>query len=395
VLAAALGQHELKKLQNVADTARIRLRHVLPRPFAVANLLARELAGAKYSLLINTFGRDADLTVTYRNRIILTRTVRLPNEAEELVPVLLAEIRRTIAAASNQPAGGEIQKALILGGTERHRELATAIDKQLQMPTDVRPISDFVVLSPAAAKAIGADDGSFAPLLGSFGLSSEPAEHLIDFVQPHRRQEKVADPGRKIRISAIAGVALATVLAFVLFMIFQRRSEIRWLEAELERLNTNSESRDLLIGKIDTIDSWKLGDINWLDELYEVSSRFPVPDDAIVTHLSTSVAASSQDAGISLSTKISKPSVESDIVDQLRERPYVISLGKTQPLADDKNFSRGVDIRLGLPMGRRNIDQVLKPIRKNPVVPAEAEPTKTNGSTRSDSTSTKTETPPN
>ncbi len=367
VLAAALNNAEIKKIQSIVEPSKVRVRHVLPRPFALANLLRNELTAPKYHLLINRMGQETDLTVTYRSRVVFTRTIRLPAEPAEQSQVLVTEIRRTAAAAANQPSGGPIHKILILGDTRSHQEFARVIEQQLQLPIEIRRTSDLVSLASAASKAMGDDDGSFAPLFGSLGLAAEPAEHLIDFALPHRRKEAVQDPHRKYKIGAIAAGIGLVLLSIVWFTIGQRRGEFQRLQAQLGDLSANSESRDLLIGKVELIDRWKQGDVNWLEELYEISARFPLPDEAIVTQLSTSVGTTADEGKINLTGMVSEPKVDNDMVQKLRERPYRISLGKTSPLSDNKTYSRSFGAQLSLPLSIRNVDQLLQLDAKKPV----------------------------
>ncbi len=360
VLAATLSSAELKKIQTVFESTKLRVRHVLPRPFALVNLLRNELTAPKYHLLVNRFETEADLTVTYRNRIVLTRTLRLPHDKAEQAMALILEIRRTVAASPNQPSGGQVSKVIVLGSGVANQTLANLIDEQLKLPAEARSVEDFVSLGSSAAKAIGDDNGSFAPVLGSLNLPAEPSEHLIDFAIPHRRPEPVTDPRRKYRLAGIAAAITIFLLAIVLFMFFSRRSEIQRLTSELAILSLDSDSRDLLIGKIETLDTWKRGDINWLDELYEISDRLPLPDEAIVNRLSTSVGATSGEAGINISGLISEPRVENDMVDKLREGLYNVAQGKTGPVNDNKIFKRSFDLRLGLRLSQRNVDQLLR-----------------------------------
>ncbi len=360
VLAATLSSAELKKIQTVFESTKLRVRHVLPRPFALVNLLRSELSAAKYCLLVNRFETEADLTVTYRNRIVLSRTLRLPHDQADQLQALILEIRRVIAAAPNQPSGGQVSKVIVLGGGTANQTLANLIDEQLKLPAEARSLEDFASLGSLAVKALGDDDGSFAPVLGCLDLPTEPSDHLIDFAIPHRRPEPVKDPRRKFRIAAIAGAAALLIFSIAFFMISQRRSELRQLEREFAELSADSAARDLLIGKVETIDKWKRGDVNWLDELYEISDRFPLPDEAIANKLTTSISATADEASLTVTGLVSEQRVENDMVNQLRDRPYKIAQGKTGPVNDHKIFTRNFDLRLGLPLSQRNVDQLLR-----------------------------------
>jgi hypothetical protein len=289
----------------------------------------------------------------------LTRTVRLPHAAEEQNSALIVELRRTIAAASNQPSGGPASRALILGNTAHYSQLAARVEKELDIPSQVIGVRDLIACSGSALRTLAEDDGSFAAVIGGLGLSGTPLDHLIDFANPHRRPEPVKDPRRKYVISGVAAAAVLFVIITILVLFGQRRAEVNRLQAEFDRLSDNAEARDLLIGKVDLIDRWKRGDVNWLEELLEISNRFPLPDEAIVGGFSASSGSSGDEASIAISGMISEPRVENDIVNELRDRPYVVSQGKSSPVTDHKLFQRSFDLQLGIPLAGRNVDQLL------------------------------------
>jgi Tfp pilus assembly PilM family ATPase len=375
VLAAALSGADSGKIEKICDAARLRLRHVLPRPFAVAHLLRGSLSAAKFTLIVHRWEREVDLSIAYRHHILLTRTIRLPSEAADKMATLLLELRRTLAAAANQPGSGQVSRILVVGNAAADQALAQTLDTALQLPGEAVGVADLVAAPPAARSQLA--DGSFAAALGCLGLSHEPAEHLIDFGNPRRRPEPVKDPRRKIRIAALAGGAALLMLAIAATVLFARRAEVSRLQTELDELTAGSSQRDLLIGKTDVIDRWKKGDINWLDELYEISDRFPLPDEAIVERFSASVAAASDEATIGINGKITQPNVENDIVGELRERPYRITQGKSNPIPDDPLFHRSFDVRLGIGLSQRNPDKLLQlgPKPRTPAaIPAEDTP---------------------
>jgi hypothetical protein len=68
--------------------------------------------------------------------------------------------------------------------------------------------------------------------------------------------------------------------------------EITTLNDRKQRLQKNEAAALEVIQEAEEIDEWVEGDINWLDELRELSEEFPEADKAIVTQLSASALTS-------------------------------------------------------------------------------------------------------
>ncbi len=359
LLAATLSASELKSIRGMLESARLKLKHIIPRPFATVNLIQSELTGGNHQLIVNEFGDEADLSVVYRNLIVLTRSIRLPHEAAEKDGALIREIRRTIAASRNQPLGGTIERIVIVGDDQAHGQLAAVIDHDLKLPVRVVPVGEFLAVEPGAKPAAAADNGSRAPLFGALKWRSEPAAHLIDFAMPRRRPEPQRDMRRWYLVGGGAAALALMALLMTYFLIASRRSEIADLQAKLDGLKSQTKDAGRLLGDVGLIDQWKRGDINWLDELSDISARLPLPDDVIVKSFNGSVQTIPFQGKISLSGLLADADIENDVVRQLQERPYTVAPGPLNPTDELPPYKRTFSLTLAIPLANAKIDSIV------------------------------------
>ena len=358
LLAATLSATELKGIRTLLEPTRLKLKHIIPRPFATVNLIQSELTGGNHQLIVNEFGDEADVSVVYRNLIILTRSIRLPHETAEKNSALIREIRRTIAASRNQPLGGTLERIVIVGDDPAHAQLGLELDRDLKIPVRIVNTGSFIAFE-ASATAPVADDGALAPLLGSLKLRGEPASHLIDFALPRRRPE----PKRDLRRWYYVGGAVAALLLMAMFvtylLIANRRGEIADLQAQLDQLKSQTKDADRLLAEVGILDQWKRGDINWLDELSEISARLPLPDDVIVKSFSGTVQSTPFQGKISLGGFVAGSDVEHEIVQNFQARPYAVTPGDSTPTDNMLNYKRTFSHTLAIPLTTSKIDSLL------------------------------------
>ena len=135
VLAVALDPDLLVQIRGICQRAGLQAERLILRPYAAASLFLRRAASSEHraGLLIDILGEEADLTVLVDETVVFLRTARLPaelmNEPESCRP-LLAEIRRTLAAVTNQLGGQKVEAIYLCGGQAAHEVLRDHIAKE-------------------------------------------------------------------------------------------------------------------------------------------------------------------------------------------------------------------------------------------------------------------------
>ncbi len=283
VLAAAVSPEQHARVQQVCAVAGIKPARLVLRPLAAASLLARmESPPGPPTLLVNVVGDEVDMTLLVEGRAWLTRTIRLPANADihRALHRLLGELNRTIMVAAQGTTGADVERVVLFGSAAEHVEVASRIEAETSLPT--------MVVDPF--EAVEADDsivpeerGRFAALLGVLLDEAYGRAHAIDFANPRREPP----PPNRWRMAAVVGALLLLVLGAGYLHV---RSEL----AELERTNAElREHRDKLAAYEEqtrrvrhvyaAINAWEGQQIVWLDELRDLAIRLPPSRDMVVS----------------------------------------------------------------------------------------------------------------
>jgi hypothetical protein len=174
-------------------------------------------------------------------------------------------------------------QAIYLCGTEvEHGELARRIEADLALPVRIFDPLAGLQLSAALKSERPANSGRFAPLLGMLADELLQVPHGIDFLHPHR----APPPPSKRNTYVLAAAAAACLVLLVGGTVWMRLAaldrQIRNLAAESKRLDTKMKEVKELRNAVGEIQKWTDTDIVWLEELRQLSQRFPESKDAML-----------------------------------------------------------------------------------------------------------------
>lgn len=286
VTASALSPEELDRVQRQCATAGLKPNRLLLRPFASASVfLQSPHAADEVSLLVNRIECEVDLNVVAENQVVFSRTARLPEGAseQETTDRLLAEINRTLAAVPREQIGEEeIENVCVFGGPGDYDELIGRITDELSKPAQV--IDPFAALGTVPIE-LPSDRGRFAALLGML-LDEATSSHSVDFLHPRRPPRPVS----RLRVGLIAAGVAAAIFLAIGYRSWSALSEVNstneGLTQQLGQLKETSKKAAKRAALINAVNSWTKRDLNWLDELRDLSIRFPGPRDAVILRMS-------------------------------------------------------------------------------------------------------------
>ncbi|MCE2793623.1 MAG: hypothetical protein ACK493_00050 [Planctomycetota bacterium] len=247
------------------------IRHV-----AAASLLRKQvdLSSQPRSILVNLNRNDIELLIFEFERIILVRTISFAadNDPVALAERLAIEIQRSLMVTAKAEAEQTAtpDQIYIFGQESEQRPLADRLTANLQLATTIlNPIEAFV----AFPKDLPSELHHFTGLLGS--LIEEPADRTIDLLNSKCGRPK----SPWLRRGLFYGGAAAAALVGTVWWAFDQVSQIQDSNADLKRQLTKLEKQlEQLEDKtavVEQISAWRVDDINWLDELRELSDRFP------------------------------------------------------------------------------------------------------------------------
>lgn len=286
VLAATVAPPVVDEVRQICAALDSPPTSLVLRPFAAASFFSRFTAADRCRLMVELFVEEADLNVVAAGQVLLLRSVRLPVQGRDAA--LVGEIRRTLAAARNQLGDQAVESVMLLGGEAELGTLPSVLREQLKLEVESFDPLDGAQLSPEARRNLADRSGRFAALLGMVYDEAEERRHGIDFLKPRQRPQP---PSRKGRY-AVAGIAAAAILLVLAGLVgWQLRSYSRRLadlQQESKDLDTPVKTAEQLRAEVAVIDAFAAGDVNWLDELHELSRRFPGSDQALVDVLTFS-----------------------------------------------------------------------------------------------------------
>ena len=357
ITAAALSRAEISRITSICSVAGITPDRMLMRSYATAALFLRQHSSRKgNSLLVNVIGDEVDLIVVDQTRPLFFRTVRLPgtlgNESAETR--LLHEIRRTLLIAPQSATVAQsIEAVFIVGNSPDHDRIVRQFAEESAIKTEILdPLASFLTGSEWKA----ASTGRLVPLLGMLVEETHGGHHSIDFLHPRRPPKP---PNRKRQL-AIALTAIALVgggLGYYLWDLFTTAdAEVKQLADELSDLEglvkKTAEKKKI----IDAIDDWNTNSVVWLDEIRDLSSRFPSGQDLVLQRLTMSPARGGK-ASIAFQGLAREPNVVTRMEATLRDSRHEVQTPRVDERVQDKSYTWNFETSVSLTPAKIEIEK--------------------------------------
>lgn len=338
VLVAALAEEELQRIRSRLAAAGLVPQRIVLRPLAGANLFPRLISVSdRTCLVIDRVGQDLELNVVTPGRLGFTRTVRLPEQAsaEDVAGRLVAEAKRTVLAAPREHIGDEgIQCVYLYGRPAEYESLAADVGRELSLPVEI--LDPFAAVEVPEA-AVPPQSEQLAPLLGVL-LDEAAGSHPIDLLHPRRPPHPWAR--RRLAALAVGGLALValTLGLYVWGNLAEANADNERLATRLRDLNETAKKAAKQKDRIEAVAAWKNRDVNWLEELRDLSLRFPGPRDAVVLRMSMRPAQG--DGGlIDLQGLVRDPKVVVTLERQIRDEFRAVRSRRVQQRTQEDDYT--------------------------------------------------------
>lgn len=265
-IALVLRREWLTAYQTLCGAAGLKLQALCPRPFGIVALpRGKHEEGAV--AVVAVASPWTECCVARGDTLLLARSV--PGG-----PGVEAEIRRSLVAYSGQGSRDPLRAVYVAGGGEA-AELCDRIGAALRLPA--LPLDPLAGVE--AAEIAPGTRGSFA---GAVGLLHAWAAHgglPINFTQP--RQPRVPNAGsRRQAVAAIVGgaVLLAGAGLYGYAQLSNRDQQLSALQDEKTDLDRQLARLEEESKRLKVADDWARSGVVWLDELYDLTERFPDAD---------------------------------------------------------------------------------------------------------------------
>lgn len=276
-----LRRDVLHTYQTLCRAAGLKLAGLCPRPFGTAACLKRvagttvltpvpEPADTAVAVLTVT-ERWAEFCVVRGEQVLYARSLTSP--ALNGDTALLGEIRRNLAVYAGQGASQPVRAVYIAGGAET-AALRGRLQDALTVP--VHGLDPFA--GDERSELPTGNRSAFVGVVGLLYAQARNGELPINFVQPKQpRPERDPNQKRNYIAAGVAGLLLLGLAVFGYAQLAERDRELEALsliKADLDRqlLQTREDAT-----RIKAIGDWAGAEVVWLDELYDLTHRFPDP----------------------------------------------------------------------------------------------------------------------
>jgi hypothetical protein len=364
VLGVALNRTGLSEARDICTALAVQPDRIVLRACAVAALVQRAgaITGEDVALVVNPLAEEADLTVQAGDRILLMRTVRLPEpaQADARLRALVGEIRRTSAAARQQLADRRVAQVVVCG-SRGTTDPASRLSAELEVAvTWFDPASH----APAGLKSHGVAAESLGRFAAVLGMALDEADRrppVVDFANVRRR----APARRFARSHALAAVAAAVAVLWFAAHLWRQISDpaSQWavLENRIRDVQSQADKYADVSSQATAIQRWLATDVNWLDELEALVQRvrpqplaaenFPVDDDVVVTQLTMLRPPGTDAVGgrIDLFANAKSDAAVRDLEQRLRTVQRRVTPGGVRQDKNVPGYPRALDLQIQVP----------------------------------------------
>jgi hypothetical protein len=266
-LAVVVKKEVVNSLQGLCRGLGMKLLAITPRPAAVIGALDRSRKGkipvGVVEALLTIGPRWADLSILRGQSLLFARSLGVG-------PTLAGEVKRSLTVFDNS-ADSPVQTLFVASDGEESA-LCDRLGESLSLP--VQFLDSF--LPEDAVQVDKARRGRFTAAIGLVQRWSEKPQLAINFVCPKEPRQAANPRKRQKVIGAVAAAVVLLLLVVYANMVLagKKNAVAEWTdnktEAEARLKSLAQESLD-----INALKDWDNTSVSWLDELYDLTARFP------------------------------------------------------------------------------------------------------------------------
>jgi hypothetical protein len=363
IMTVATRREVLTSIQTLCLAAGLKLHAVTPRLFGIAQALARSvhpqpnpLGPNKLNVVLTVGQRWAELCFFKGERLVQAQA--LANGS-----LLVSEVKRNLAVF-------QAQHAVNIDWTgpdnlyvfSSDAKVLQALEAGQQLPVQpLNPLDDELEVA-AKVKA----PAYFAGAVGLAALWSQSGARPVNLAAPKKAQAPVSI-GKQRRILYGSVVAALIVIALVgrWWKLSSKEAEIRELTKDKIAMLEKKTNAAQLRAEVDAYKEWEQTTVPWLDELYDLSARFPFEPDFRINKLSASLTSNSAGAakgkgkdrtviGTMNLTVVKPANPRVDLVKQLlqsmigSEEPHLSAVNKGGPAVTSPTARQIVEISVDI-----------------------------------------------
>lgn len=385
VLAAAISPQLESQIQTICQSAGLKLKQVVLRPFATLDLLRSTLDPQQPTLIVDQNVDSTDMSIIQNAQLVSTRTVRLPQSLtpEQHSKQLITEVRRTLASHKISVNSEAVTQVVVSGNQSRHRHLKGDLEGKLGLSVSFINPFDLAGGPQPSSGDTEIEPARFTSLLGALKSYRNGSSPQLDFINVRKTEVKKTDYSKIYLYAAISATAVLMGLLLAWWVLRTQAQKIEAARANLVdaiKINAGDDrfpSVEQKLSEVRLIDRWKTEDVNWLSELSKFSQRYLLPDDVIVDAFTASVQRDGVPKIVLKGRIVEELSKTDQLIKALTERPYEVEPIDTGTVARDQQteYRSTFEYHLRIPeSAKTNIDalnqRAIAVTQENPASPS-------------------------
>ncbi len=267
-LAVIIRRDIQTSLQQLCRAAGLKLLALVPRPFAMAGCLDRarlpnRLSAHETAAVVLAGEHWAELSIVQGSTLLFSRSLGAGSS-------LQTEVRRGLTVFTNQPghvSRPALRTLYMVGGNGSLGTLQEALGL---------PVEELDVLThKEQARVNGEYRSSLAASLGllqAWSLKQMP----INLANP-KEPVVVVNQGKRRKVLVWAAAALVLAATWILGQnqLGRQKANIQSVNEEKGEIEANFKRQEQDKVDLDALKDWDRGAIPWVDEFYDLATRFP------------------------------------------------------------------------------------------------------------------------
>ncbi|MDR3109169.1 MAG: hypothetical protein LBU65_05715 [Planctomycetaceae bacterium] len=300
ILASMIPSSQMTKLTTLCDACKLRLKRIVLRPSEVTALWRRNsnFDSSQTYLLVELDSEVVSQTVIHHGQPIFMRSPRLPlgvfrDDAEvddgDATDSMIAELKRTQFAVSNEVQPVTIGSIVLCGTTEKHKQIADDIHAALSVSVALFDPWSTIKHGKITSETLPHSE-QYAALIGVLNEVAANKPSDIDLLNPKRPPEKV---GKRQLVTLVSGVAIVLLFAALAYGYVRRVSlenELKDLQNRVTQLKEEEKVTKKLRTDLSAIDTWAADRIDWFEQLEWLSQHLPKSEDIVLTDMTLRAA---------------------------------------------------------------------------------------------------------
>ena len=252
---------------------------------------------------------------------------------------LAAELQRTLAFVG--VADEDSAQVYLIGEKAGLMEVASVLAETISSSVSIADACDQIDVSELDSFE---DAPSYANLIGIASAISGKSLNL-DFLNPR----EIPKPPSRIKRFAFWGAIASSVLLLLGFMWYsdnqEQRQAIETKKSSLQRFSKRANKSLEYQDVVDAVHQWQKSDIAWLDEIRELSQRFPMQSESLVKRMTMSTGNDGYGV-VDLSVQVSSPDVVTELEAAIRDDRHSVTSKRVAEVSDSENLNWSFETRI-------------------------------------------------